>query len=160
MDGDLADVLSQGLKMEVLSWKLMTEEPQGCNLISQALNTNNEIAMATCETTALATVSETITFFLKNKALTERAQKKLAFEDIRKSVAVELRAFANQEAFVEMFDYVMSLGANNGPWIPALVAFLSVWVNSEKISLNAFKEVNKISNDFPRTKLSIIQRAT
>jgi hypothetical protein len=66
LDGDLADVLSQGLRMEVLSWKLTQEEPQGCSQISQDLNMGNEIAMATAEATALATLSETVTFAVKN----------------------------------------------------------------------------------------------
>jgi hypothetical protein len=160
LDEDLADVLSQGLMMEVLSWKLTQEEPQGCSQISQALNTGNEIAMATSEATALATLSETVTFALKNSQLTERALRAVAYDAVKASVAVELKEFVNKESFMDMFEYVMNQGANAAPFIPALVAFMSVWVNSERkrLPLSAFREANKISNEFPRTKLALIQR--
>ena len=160
LDSDLADVLTQGLKMEVLSWKMMQEEPQGCSQISQALNMGNDIAMATSEATALAVLSDTVTFALKNAQLTQKAVRTVAYDAVRQSVAAELREFVDREGFVEMFDYVMNMGANTAPFIPALVDFTSVWVNSElkRLPLTAFREANRISNDFPRTKLAIVQR--
>ena len=160
LDEDFADVLSQGLRMEVLSWKLTQEEPQGCSQISQALNMGNEIAMATSEATALATLSETVTFALKNSQMTERLVRTVAYDAVKASVAVELKEFVTRESFMDMFEYVMNQGANTAPFIPALVAFMSVWVNSERkrLPLSAFREANKISNEFPRTKLALIQR--
>ena len=122
LDGDLADVLTQGLRMEVLSWRLTLEEPQGCNHISQAFNMGNEIALATSEATAIATLSDTITFAIANSKLTASAQRKIAFETVKTTVAAELQHFVTQEAFLDMFDFVMNMGANNGPWIPTLVA--------------------------------------
>jgi len=161
LDGDLADVLSQGLMMEVLSWKMTQEEPHACSQISQALNMGNEIAMATSEATALATLSETVTFALKNANLTEKAARTVAYDAVKASVAAELKEFVAREAFLDMFEYVMNMGANTAPFIPALVDFTSVWVNSEvtRLPLTAFREANKISNDCPRTKIAIIQRA-
>ena len=160
-DADLADVLSQGLKMEVLSWKLSLEEPQGCSQISQALNMGNEIALATSEATALATLSETVTFAIKNSQMTHRAAMTVAFEAVKQSVALELKEFVSRESFVDMFEYVMNMGANMSPFIPKLVDFTSIWVNSEthRLPLIAFKEANKIPNDYPLIKLAIIQRA-
>ena len=46
------------------------------------------------------------------------------------SVAAELREFVNKDAFVDMFEYVMNMGANTAPCILKLVDFTSVWVNS------------------------------
>ena len=86
LDEDLADVLSQGLMMEVLSWKLTQEEPQGCSQISQDLNMGNEIAMAIAEATALATLSETVTFALKNSQ--ERLAWTVAYDAVKASVDV------------------------------------------------------------------------
>ena len=116
--------------MEVLSWKLTQEEPQGCSQISQALNMGNEIALATSEATALATLAETVTFALKNSSMTQKMARTIAFDAVKDSVAAELREFVNKDAFVDMFEYVMNMGANTAPWIPALVDFTSVWVNS------------------------------
>jgi uncharacterized protein YdhG (YjbR/CyaY superfamily) len=159
-DADLADVLSQGLRMEVLSWKMTKEEPQACSQISQALNMGNEIAMATSEATALATLSETVTFALNNSQMTGRLVRAVAYDAVKESVAVELKEFVHRDSFVDMFEFVINMGANTAPFIPALVAFTSVWVNSEltRLPLTAFKEVNKVSNEFPRTKLAMIQR--
>ena len=147
--------------MEVLSWKLVLEEPQGCSQISQALNMGNAVAMATSEATALATLSETVTFAVKNSQMTNKAAMTCAYEAVKQSVAVELQDFVNRESFVDMFDYVMNMGANNAPFIPKLVEFTSIWVNSQKqrLPLTAFREANKIANDYPLTKVAIIQRA-
>ena len=130
VDVDLADVLSQGLLMEVLSWKLTQEEPQGCSQIIQALNMGNEIALATSEATALATLAETVTFALKNSSMTQKMARTIAFDAVKDSVAAELREFVNKDAFVDMFEYVMNMGANTAPCILKLVDFTSVWVNS------------------------------
>ena len=160
-DADLADVLSQGLKMEVLSWRLTQEEPQGASQISQALNMGNEIAMATSEATALAVLSETVTFALQNQQMTQKLAWSVAFEAVKDSVEIELQEYVNREAFVDLFEYVMNMGANNAPFIPKLVDFTSIWVNSEtrRLPLTAFREANKIANEYPLTKIAIIQRA-
>ena len=41
-DGELEKLLKDGLKMELLSWKICREEPTACSLISQALNAAKE----------------------------------------------------------------------------------------------------------------------
>jgi len=93
--------------------------------------------------------------------MTATLARTVAYDAVKQSVAAELKEFVKREAFVEMFEYVINMGANNAPFIPALVDFTSVWVNSEltKLPLAAFKEANKLSNDFPRTKLAVIYRA-
>ena len=161
IDDELADVFSRGLRMEILSYRIMLEEPDGASKISQALNLGNDIALATAETTAIAAVSETITFAIANSAFTARAARGVAFEAIKSSCKAELRAFTEKEDFVELFDFIVNLGANNADYIPQLVEFLSVWVDSGKkrLSLSAFKEVNKISIDFPRSKVAVVMRA-
>ena len=102
------------------------EEPQGCSQISQALNMGNEVAMATSEATALATLSETVTFAMANSTMTGKLARSVAFEAVKQSVAAELKEFVNRETFVDMFECVVNLGANTAPFIPALVDFISV----------------------------------
>ena len=65
-DADLANLLTEGLAMEVLSWKLYKEEPAGCSLISQALNSGHTLALRTSELTALAALSGTITLEIES----------------------------------------------------------------------------------------------
>ena len=59
-DADLANLLTEGLVMEVLSWKLYKEEPAACSLISQALNSGQTLALRTSELTTLAVLSGTV----------------------------------------------------------------------------------------------------
>ena len=65
-DADLAQLLTEGLLMEVLSWKLYKEEPAACTLISQALNSGQALALRTSEFTALAVLSGTVTLELES----------------------------------------------------------------------------------------------
>ena len=55
-DPALKQLCQEGLHMEVLSWKLCTEEPEACSLISQALNRGQTHALKTTGITALAAV--------------------------------------------------------------------------------------------------------
>ena len=56
-DADLERVLREGLLMEVLSWKMLVEEPTAASLISQALNSSQDMALRTSELTALNVLS-------------------------------------------------------------------------------------------------------
>eukprot|EP00959_Pyramimonas_sp_CCMP1952_P161795 3383229-Pyramimonas_sp.AAC.1 len=49
----VAEMLTkEGTLMEVLSWRIMVEEPNGASLISQSLNEGADSAMRTTEVTA------------------------------------------------------------------------------------------------------------
>ena len=65
-DADLAQLLTEGLLMEVLSWKLYKEEPFACSLISQALKSGQTVSLRTSELTALAVLSGTVTLELES----------------------------------------------------------------------------------------------
>ncbi|MDA8584454.1 hypothetical protein N9L68_09455 [bacterium] len=56
-DADLERILRDGLSMEVLSWKMLVEEPTAASLISQALNKAHSMALRTSELTALTVLS-------------------------------------------------------------------------------------------------------
>ena len=56
-DADLERILRYGLSMEVLSWKMLVEEPTAASLISQALNSAQQMALRTSELTALNVLS-------------------------------------------------------------------------------------------------------
>ena len=46
-DPALSKILSEGLLVEVLSWKIMEEQPTACSLIAQALNKGHQAALKT-----------------------------------------------------------------------------------------------------------------
>ena len=161
VDKDLASVLTGGLMMEVLSWKLQKEEPNGCHMISQALNAANDIALATAETTAIATLAETVTFAITNSQLSQAASRTLAYNAVLQSVSAELKNFVKQDDFHEVFQFVMEMGANDSPFIPFLKDYWSVFINSstKRLPLAGFRNVNKMPFDLPYTKLAVVVRA-
>ena len=65
-DADLANLLTEGLVMEVISWKLYKEEPVACSLISQALSSGQSFALRISELTALAVLSGTVTLYIES----------------------------------------------------------------------------------------------
>ena len=53
-DPELEAIIKSGLAMEVLSWKIYTEEPEACSMISAALNKGHQVALRQTEMTAVA----------------------------------------------------------------------------------------------------------
>ena len=60
-DLNFNELVHTGLRMEVLHWKILVEEPGACSLISQASNKSNTLALRTSEITALAAVAGAVT---------------------------------------------------------------------------------------------------
>lgn len=89
--------IKEGLKMEVLSWKINVEEPTACSMISQALNKGHEAALRTGELTALAVLTGAIT-----RAQESKLAQKLAYESVKEAVRTELDVFADEPEFVEL----------------------------------------------------------
>ena len=53
----LAELLTEGIECEVLSWKMDVEEPTAAGIISRALNRPQEMSMRTSELSAIATLN-------------------------------------------------------------------------------------------------------
>ena len=82
--------------MEVLSYQIILEDKEALSLISQALNLGNDIALATAESTAIAMLSETVSFAIKNSNLSNHAARTLAFKAVKESVSTELANFVSR----------------------------------------------------------------
>ena len=81
LDDDLGNVLRDGLLMEVLSWKMVVEEPTAASLISQALNTSHHLALRTSELTAVSVLSGAVALELEAAVAAE-----VCFEIVREKV--------------------------------------------------------------------------
>ena len=90
--------------MEVLSWKIMEEEPSACSLISQALNKSHQVDLNTTELTALAVLSSAITTEMESAVAA-----KLELESIREKVRHELDLCVDEPEFIELFEFVLNL---------------------------------------------------
>ncbi len=104
-DKGFTNLCNDGLEMEVLSYKIYMEEPQACSLISQALNCGNEVALKTTELTALAVLTGAVGLEYESAVAGE-----VAFETVRESVRSELDYFVDLPEFVDMFEFVITMG--------------------------------------------------
>ena len=153
---ELYKTCQDGLLMEVLSWKLVQEEPGAASLISQALNTGNQIALRTTELTALSVLSGECALQRRS-----RGGDTVVFEEVKAAVRSQLDVFVDEAEFQALFDFVVNLGAMENPFIPDLLDFGSRFVDQKQrqLRLGAFVEANKVNMHFPRLKIAMLKRA-
>ena len=156
LDPSLATLLRDGVRMEILSWKIYEEEPSACSLISQALNSGQQLALQTSELTALAVLTGSVTRELES-AVAER----VSFETVKAKVRHELDMYVDQAEFIDLFEFVVSMGAGKNSFIKLILEFGSMFVDQKQrqLRLCAFAEVNKMPLDTPRCKIAVLMRA-
>ena len=155
-DPCFAKVANEGLWMEVLSYKMMLEEPTAASLISNALNKGQEAALRTSELTAVAVLTGAVTMQMEGSLSRE-----VDYATIKDKLRNELDTYVDEPEFIELFQTVVDLGANTASFLPELMEFGSKFVNSKirQLRLNAFTAINKIPTEFPRTKIAVLKRA-
>ena len=145
-----------GLKMEVLSYKINIEEPNACRLISQALNKASEACLQTTELIALSVLSGEVT-----RAANSAVAESVALGTVQTKLRAELDFVVDDPAFLELYEFVISMGANKNSFIEGLLAFGAKYVDGKKrrLRLEAFATINKIGDAFPRLKIATLKRA-
>ena len=153
---EMITTIKEGLKMEVLSYKINLEEPKGCSVIAQAMNKGHAMALRTAELTALNCLTGEITLQFETKKAEE-----ISFEGVKEKVAQECDHLVHEPEFIEMFDFVISLGAEKLPYLPGFMKFGEMFVNQKlrALRLSAFAVVNKIDKRCPRIKVALLKRA-
>ena len=149
-------LIKEGLYMEKLSYMLMIEEPDGASLISQALNKGQEAACKTSELTAVAVLTGVITASTNDKLSGE-----VTYGMMKEKVRHELDVYVDEPEFIEMFDFIVSVGGNNAGYMKELLDFGDKFVDSKlrALRLSAFTEVNKMPAACPRSKIAVLKRA-
>ena len=107
---ELAELVDEGIDCEVLSWTMDVEEPKAASVISQAMNTGQEMALRTTELTAVAV--------LRGEIIVQRGKdlsQKVAFQSVRERVRHELRNAADDPDLAEVFEYLISQGVGKTP---------------------------------------------
>ncbi len=155
-DASLASLLTEGLCMEVISLKMYKEEPTACSLISQALNSGQNLALQTSELTALAVLTGAVTCALES-AVAER----VSFEAVRDTARHELDMYVDMPDFIDLFEFVVNMGAHKNSFIQQFLDFGSTYVDHKhrQLRLQAFAVANKLPLAYPRSKLSMLMRA-
>jgi hypothetical protein len=153
---ELGELIVEGIDCEILSWKMDAEEPTAASVISQALNTGQDLALRTTELTAVAVLTGEIIV-----QMSKDAGQRVAFQTVRDRVRQQLRHAADDPDLPEVFDFLISLGVGKNSYIDELLEFGSCFVDSKKRQLrfSAFAVVCKICIEAPLTKVAIMKRA-
>jgi hypothetical protein len=153
---ELVEVCNEGMMFEVLSWKMMVEEPDAANVISNALNLGNEAALRTTELTALAVLCTEVTC-MKEQSLSEQVR----FDTVIRKVRAQLDVMVDEPEFIELFEFCINLGANCSPFCPDLLNFAQYFVDQKKrqLRLHAFTMANQLPTECPLIKIAVIKRA-
>jgi hypothetical protein len=153
---ELGELIEEGIECETLSWRMDAEEPNAASVISQALNTGQDVALRTTELTAVAV--------LKGEIIVQMSKdvgQRVAFRTVRDAVRQQLRHAADDPDLPEVFDFLISLGVGKNSYIDELLEFGSCFVDSKKRQLRfgAFAVARKICIEAPLTRVAVIKRA-
>ena len=153
---ELAEMITEGLDCEQLSYEMDLEEPTAASIISQALNTAQELALRTSELTAVAVLKGEIIVQM-GKDLSQ----KVAYKSVLPRVRRELKVVADDPDLPDVFDYLRSLGVGKNTYVDRLLQFGAAFVDSKKRQLrfSAFAVANKINHDYPLSRIAVIERA-
>jgi hypothetical protein len=150
----LGEILTHGLQMIVLRAEIMTEQPDACSLISKALNKDQGIISeyATTETYALACVANCFS------GLSGAVIEKTFFAAVKEKMRYELGTFVEKDGFMDLYEFCRDqCGAAS---MQLLMTFSRMFVDSSKkrLPLTAFKDINKLPAETPRTRVAVLMR--
>ncbi len=114
------------------------------------------MALKTTELTALPVPTGAVTLKYESAVAGQ-----IAFDSVKERVRQELDVYVDLPEFVDLFEFVLNMGANKGSFIPQLINFGSMFVDQKKrqLRLTTFKEVNKLPLEVPCCKIAVLIRA-
>ena len=128
IDQAFAKYCKDGMLWDILSYKIMDEEPEGLNIIQAACNCKNAIAMIPHEMEAVASLSR---LCKQSSGVAE----KLCFQTAKDKIALTLPGMAEEPDFLHMFRFVVDLGGDAMPFIPDLRDFTARFLNPQACSM-------------------------
>ena len=142
----IAEILKNGISVEVLSWRIMLDEPRGtCAGISAAINESQSISMKTHEMEAFACVLSTVDELL-NADSSKSSRRVVSLSDVQEKVKTWVPAFVTDIHFEDLFQFVIDTGCKTAPFWKLLLEYDRRYVNHRvrRISLQAFAVPNKL----------------
>ena len=96
-------------------------------LDSPSVEQGHQSALISTELTAVAVLTGAFTLKLESAVANQ-----VEFESIKANVRGELDIFVDEPEFIELFEFVLNLGANKANRIPFLIEFASKVIDSEE----------------------------
>jgi hypothetical protein len=153
---EIQEVMTEGLLVEVLSWKMDVEEPTAAAIISAAMNQPQQMSMRATELTAVAVLKGEIIVQM-GKDLSQR----VAFQTVRERVRAELHTAADEPDLPAIFDFLISNGVGKNTYIEGLLEWTSTFVDSKKRQLrfSAFTVLNQMHKCAVHSRMAVAKRA-
>lgn len=123
-DAPFAAACKDGLLWDILSYKILDEDPEGLNIIQAACNCKNAIAMIPHEMEAIACLSRLCN---ASSAVAEN----LVFQTVKDKIAETLPVMTQDPDFIHMFRFVVDLGGDGAQFIPDLRDFTAKFLNPQ-----------------------------
>ena len=148
-------IFRTGFCCDVMSWKMHVEEPHAAGVIASALNMPQGVSLRSTELEAIAALVAGVT-----SALESQTAQEVAYESVKAAVAAKLTFIVDEPEFIELFDFVISLGAGKNTDIAGLIEFGQKFVDqsSRQLRLQTFADINKLDERRPRMEIANIKR--
>ncbi len=154
-DQDMATACNRGLEWEVLSWKMLEDEPRAVTLVQRACNKKGNVQMLEHEMQLVKRLSVIV-------AGHADALGRMSVTAARRKLQAEgWRGFTTGEQFRGALGFVMQLGAESAPWIKELVEFHVRCVNPKlrRIRLDILGALAEWPATRPRVRNAIVKLA-
>jgi hypothetical protein len=153
-DGVFAYILNAGIDVEVLSYKIYIEAPTACMLISDAMNNAQGVALQRTELQALAALTAEV------GTRTElNLASRVSFQAVKDALRLHLDTLVDEPEFVEMFDFVLGLGADKNTYLPGFLMYCSKFVSSKhrRLRIQTCAILNRLKAG-PLSKIALAKR--
>ena len=153
---ELAEMVVEGIRCEVLSYKMDLEEEKAATLISEALNHPNTLAMRQSELTAVA--------ILKGEIMVQLSRdiaQQVAYASVLEEKRRELSTAADDPDLPEVFDWLIKAGVGTNTYVDCFLAWTAIFVDSSKrrLRLGAWAVLNRMPDMANWVKIAILERA-
>ena len=139
-----------GLKWEVLAWQMEEEEPEACSLIQAAMNAKNGLFLMAHEMQAVSRVA-TLASVLAEVRLGVKLD-----EAVRLRLASTMPRYAEDEHYLELFNFIINVGGQGGQFLVDLRDFHKKFVDPaiRRLRLSTFGCLNSIPLEMPHLKIA------
>ena len=152
IDAPFAAAVTAGLLWEILASDIDVEEPEACSIIQSALNAKNSLFLLAHEMQA---VSRMITLTTASAV----AEARLSCQAAQLRLRETLPQFADDANFLDLYSFVIDLGAGRAPFLSDLKRFHEKFVDPmlRRVRLTAFQTVNTLPLDWPHLKVAAVK---
>lgn len=153
---ELGDLLLEGMNVQLLSWKIIEEEPMAAGIISAAANRGQALALRTTEVQALKVLQGEIMF-----EVGANVSQKVMYAAVAKRCRVTLAETVDDPYFEDLFSLLLSLGAGANSYADDFFSFCEKFVDPKlrRVEFSTFAMVNSIHDCAPLTKVAVLKRA-